>query len=536
MDEYLATLTVSRMLTPHSAIVSPQSSLDKYILRCLPASSIDPEVLKSVVADVEFIIREKCHWMVQCFIGKLVDNDTRMDLSTDSRNYYILTECYASDSLQALVVTRDRVKRPFAEDEIIQTLLQLIMPVEFLMKIGWRDTGFFKHVLHPNRLRVSNNGLISLDICHAIVSSKIDLERFRDEQSYMPPEAISADNTKYDERSFIWTIGFILFNMMCSGYSYGEIDFKDVSQKPDYDDEADDEGNKKSDQERIEGMDLYLYVTKRLNAELSRYYSRPLRDLIKEMLSAYYGERPTILNIYARPFIFSHIVDVYKMRGEFSVEGGTPLMVAARIGDMHYINQCTSQFHIQDTKGRTALMFAAANGCVQACDYLIPHEITQRDYRKWTALMYAAANGHVNCAKLLYMHENGLCNVDNDTALIIAAERNHVEIVDFLAPFESGRERQNGESALVVAAWHCYPRCVALLMHTEAPRYAERALKAVTDPLCIGSEAKKQVIIAMLTDYLGAKVLPLKYISEPREEFLTENIGLLAQTNSLHVL
>lgn len=70
----------------------------------------------------------------------------------------------------------------------------------------------------------------------------------------------------------------------------------------------------------------------------------------------------------------------------------------------------------------------------------------------------------------------------------------------------------------------------------RSSRYAERALKAVTDPLCIGSEAKKQVIIAMLTDYLGAKVLPLKYISEPREEFLTENIGLLAQTNSLHIL
>lgn len=173
------------------------------------------------MSDVGFVIREKCHWMVQCFVEKLVDDDTRMDLSTDSRNYYVLTECYASDSLQALVVTRDRVKKPFTEDEIIQTLLQLIMPVEFLMKIGWRDKSFFKHVLHPNRLRVSNNGLISLDICHAIVSSKIVLEQFRDEQSYMPPEAIFSNASTYDERSFIWTIGFILFNMMCSGYSYG---------------------------------------------------------------------------------------------------------------------------------------------------------------------------------------------------------------------------------------------------------------------------------------------------------------------------
>lgn len=279
------------------------------------------------------------------------------------------------------LLSRETESKALTEDEIIQTLLQLIMPVEFLMKIGWRDKSFFKHVLHPNRLRVSNNGLISLDICHAIVSSKIVLEQFRDEQSYMPPEAIFSNASTYDERSFIWTIGFILFNMMCSGYSYGEINFRDVTHKPDYEGDTDDEGNEKSEKERIEGMDMYLYVSKRLNTELSRYYSRQLREIIKTMLSAYYGERPTILNIYARPFIFSHIMDVYKMRGEFSVEGGTPLMVAARIGDMHYITQCASQFHIQDTKGRTALMFAAANGCAQACDYLIPHESSQRDYK-----------------------------------------------------------------------------------------------------------------------------------------------------------
>lgn len=92
----------------------------------------------------------------------------------------------------------------------------------------------------------------------------------------------------------------------------------------------------------------------------------------------------------------------------------------------------------QTSEGRSALMFAAANGHVEAVNILAKVEsrlqLSSRSSAPGsTAIHIAAEFGQLDCVKALIPHCLAIKRNDGFTSLMLAAGRNHLEIVKLLA-------------------------------------------------------------------------------------------------------
>lgn len=111
----------------------------------------------------------------------------------------------------------------------------------------------------------------------------------------------------------------------------------------------------------------------------------------------------------------------------------------------------------------TALMIAAAQGNLSE---LLAHkkaDLRQQTDQGLTALMLAAIFGHAKCAGEL-LEEAGMQDSNGRTALMFAAAHMHADIITILADTELGFQDQYGRTALMAATLHNYPDGVDLLL------------------------------------------------------------------------
>ena len=93
---------------------------------------------------------------------------------------------------------------------------------------------------------------------------------------------------------------------------------------------------------------------------------------------------------------------------------------------------------------------AVKNGNVECCLILVDHEKRRQDSKGYTALMWAAVTGDVAMVRLLAPYEAGVQNAqdDNCTALMYAVEFQNFDCAEILAPKEKALEDTRGLSAL----------------------------------------------------------------------------------------
>ncbi|TNJ28830.1 Ankyrin repeat protein 2 [Giardia muris] len=99
--------------------------------------------------------------------------------------------------------------------------------------------------------------------------------------------------------------------------------------------------------------------------------------------------------------------------------GFTRLMHYAATGEYGALRGCINEARQKDSRGRTALIYAAMYGHPRIIRELLEKEEGMQDDHGWTALMYAIAHGHVGCVTAL-LSESAIVNSAEETALDIA--------------------------------------------------------------------------------------------------------------------
>lgn len=149
-------------------------------------------------------------------------------------------------------------------------------------------------------------------------------------------------------------------------------------------------------------------------------------------------------------------------------DGTTALMIACDRG--HYeiaalLYDYEKQMRRKD--GRTALMISIANGTPELVQLLMESEARYQTEDGKTALMVAAMHGREDLAALLVSKEARMTDIQRTTALIYATTSRREGIVRLLAGMEAGMKTRNGSTALCFAAVLGYRDIAEILLPYE---------------------------------------------------------------------
>ncbi|TNJ27979.1 Ankyrin repeat protein 2 [Giardia muris] len=117
---------------------------------------------------------------------------------------------------------------------------------------------------------------------------------------------------------------------------------------------------------------------------------------------------------------------------EARAQNVTPLMLAAKLGQVECVQRYLRELGEQDTKGQTALMYAVLS-CELESMRLLFDEAGAHDNDGMTALMLAATRGYAEGVELLRERECGLQTADGTTALMMAVIKRHLELLPVLS-------------------------------------------------------------------------------------------------------
>ena len=110
-------------------------------------------------------------------------------------------------------------------------------------------------------------------------------------------------------------------------------------------------------------------------------------------------------------------------------------MIAAKDGDLVSVLEFKeSQLYMQDSKGKTALMYAASRNQVEAAQLLL-EEMHQRTLENETALMIAARAQALACVHLL-LPEAGATNNNGEMAFQLALRTHNLKLIRVLCEAE----------------------------------------------------------------------------------------------------
>lgn len=156
--------------------------------------------------------------------------------------------------------------------------------------------------------------------------------------------------------------------------------------------------------------------------------------------------------------------------------GKTALMIAAELGHHHVVSLLASiEGGMQDKDLWTALMRAAWFGHSLCCEHLLTEEGRFTRKNGWTALMCAAYRGHANVCKVLAPREAEMYTDAGYTALMYAARYGHYECCKVLAPYETGMKNRHRQTALTIAAERKYGEIAMLLLNAESDACEQKA-------------------------------------------------------------
>lgn len=148
------------------------------------------------------------------------------------------------------------------------------------------------------------------------------------------------------------------------------------------------------------------------------------------------------------------------VNGSEIINGNTPLMISATLGDSRKVNSLLAKGSAVDARnkfGSTALMGAAAGGYEDIVKILIGKkaEVGVQSLNGFTPLMFAAKNGHEGVVRMLLEQGADVNVADGEgfTALMHAAAGGHAEVIELLAAkgADVNRRSPEGLTALKLA-------------------------------------------------------------------------------------
>ena len=199
-------------------------------------------------------------------------------------------------------------------------------------------------------------------------------------------------------------------------------------------------------------------------------------------------------------------------------EETTDLMRAALAGDMEVLHRLLDQKQVpvDQTRpdGRTALMFAAQGGHLDAMITLVEHgaDIAHVHAEGGTVLMQACRPGSLECARWLLDQGSDVnqAKPDGTTAVTLAAQENHAELVGFLHTRGADLDRQTGTfgaTALSIACKSDAVEAVQMLLDLGAST-APMHMRDGTPSSCLDMAATRGSVrlITVLLDHPGYPV------------------------------
>ena len=196
-------------------------------------------------------------------------------------------------------------------------------------------------------------------------------------------------------------------------------------------------------------------------------------------------------------------------------EETTDLMRAALAGDMEVLHRLLDQKQVpvDQTRpdGRTALMFAAQGGHLDAMITLVEHgaDIAHVHAEGGTVLMQACRPGSLECARWLLDQGSDVnqAKPDGTTAVTLAAQENHAELVGFLHTRGADLNRQTGAfgaTALLLACQSDAVEAVQMLLDlgaSTAPMHMNNGTSSCLDMAATRGSVRLITVLLDHPDY-----------------------------------
>lgn len=145
-------------------------------------------------------------------------------------------------------------------------------------------------------------------------------------------------------------------------------------------------------------------------------------------------------------------------------DGVTALMLAAKYGGDHFVAGLLHQCGRRDSRGRSAIHYAAEYGQLRCLRLLIQYEVQAQDNEGTTACMLAIASDEDECFELLVTQEFELVDAQGNTPFHVAAEYGNLYALKKLKDRFVGRRNGAGETAFMRACRTAQMHCLVNIM------------------------------------------------------------------------
>lgn len=193
-------------------------------------------------------------------------------------------------------------------------------------------------------------------------------------------------------------------------------------------------------------------------------------QLFNESLVSMHNTRKSLatLNRYLSALVALLGSSEYVSQSSSSLQGATPLMIAASIGRADMIEDLTGEYlGKRNSQGLTALMIAARRGHMD-CVKLLISEAKKVDMDGYTALMHAVMANTMDVADYLASYEGGIRCPDGNTALLLAVKQGYFKLPQSLIEVEAKIKDAEGNTALMYAVLDRNKQLISLLHKEEA--------------------------------------------------------------------
>jgi ankyrin repeat protein len=237
---------------------------------------------------------------------------------------------------------------------------------------------------------------------------------------------------------------------------------------------------------------FFLFAPARKSSAIPLYYAAlcGFLDLVRHLIVKHPQHVDAHGGHYVTPLVAAlagehfQVAQILLENGaEMDVRGGferTPLidaLVKERLELARWLLSRGADPNVRETKGWTALHFAAWEGRVGVVRVLLHHDGVDpnvQEKNRWTALHFTASNSHVEIVRILLRHDHINPNVEDSggwTPLHFASSEGHVEVVRMLLRHDrtdANVQEEGGQTALHLAASRGRVEVVQMLLQHNA--------------------------------------------------------------------
>lgn len=373
-------------------------------------------------------------------------------------------DVYELGDLRKYIARKHEQRTKITEQAIWNVLAQLASALSYCHDPNRQEGHEFGTVIHrdikPENILIGANATVvfsDFGICRALEGSRMT-NTILGTVVYAAPEI--ANRQAYTEKVDIWSLGCTIYEMCAQDFYIRARNLRELVEM--------------QKQRTLQGLDVV-----RLG------YSKKLQDVLKQMLELDPRRRPSAAELCQDQKVREMLKDRtdFRVMGEDvpqhqpqipaqvqappsrqkpvsrnaydrereNVSAGTPLIEAAKTGNLRLAKQYLSEIRKRDQDGRTALIHAASNGHKEIVDLLKKDEAGLKDNSGRFALLCAYSYNHLHIVAALGPLEGDMMDDQNRTVLILAARAGHAAVAMKLTSYSAGHQDENGISALMYA-------------------------------------------------------------------------------------